>query len=116
LNNNVTVSIRNAINITENIGSGCKIQSHQYGLTARNIGEYSVITVRDAIKVHNIGPNSSLTSAQYGLSGNDVRDNVSIHVRDAISLNSVGNGCEIDSKQYGIDISGDIGQRVKLTA
>lgn len=116
LQNNVTVEVRDAINISGNIGSGCNIKSSNYGLKALNVSENTTITTRDAIHLRNIGSNSSITSTNYGLNADNAGLNVIIKTRDAIRLNKADNGCKIECSNYGIDVTSSIGNNVTIKA
>ena len=70
--------------------------------TAKNIGEGTQITTRDAIKVAQVGAACNLKSTNYGFTAKNIGSRVTINVRDAIEVENIGDFCTISSSQYGI--------------
>lgn len=113
LEDNVTLLSDADIEIQGNVGNTCGIASSYAGLTAKNIGKDTNITVRNQIAVANVDMNCILSSQQYGLSAGDIGEYVVIKVREEIKAQNIANHCRITSHQYGI-VAGNIGQGVSI--
>jgi len=97
----VTIRSDVAIEVAQ-IGLGCTIISEHEGITAKNVGHNTRISVRDAINVQNVGKGVNLSSAMDGLSAQSIGDRSIISVRDEIEVSDIGDSCELRSEMDGI--------------